>query len=68
MMAEREERMRLIQTVDLGAIRRNVRAVRSKTRTRVLVMVKADAYGHGMTEVARSLADEADYLGVMPCP
>ena len=64
MMAEREERMRLIQTVDLGAIRRNVRAVRSKTRTRVLVMVKADAYGHGMTEVARSLADEADYLGV----
>ena len=63
MMAEREERMRLIQTVDLGAIRRNVRAVRSKTRTRVLVMVKADAYGHGMTEVARSLATRRTIWG-----
>ena len=63
-MAEREGRMRLIQTVDLGVIRRNIAAVRARTGVRVLVMVKADAYGHGMTEVARAIADEADMLGV----
>ena len=56
--------MRLIQTVDLGVIRRNIAAVRARTGVRVLVMVKADAYGHGMTEVARAIADEADMLGV----
>ena len=64
MMTEREGRMRLIQTVDLGVIRRNVAAVRARTGVRVLVMVKADAYGHGMIEVARAIADEADMLGV----
>ncbi len=56
--------MRLGQYVDLGVIRRNVAAVRALTGVRVLVMVKADAYGHGMTEVARALRDKADFFGV----
>lgn len=56
--------MNLISEVDLGVIRRNLARVRNVTATRVLVMVKADAYGHGMTEVARALRDEADFFGV----
>lgn len=56
--------MNLLSEVDLGVIRRNVEAVRRKTRVRVLVMVKADAYGHGMTAVARALEGTADRFGV----
>lgn len=56
--------MRLGQYVDLGVIRRNVAAVRALTGVRVLVMVKADAYGHGMTAVAHALRDMADFFGV----
>ena len=50
--------------IDLEKIRENVRRVRSLCGVRVLVMVKADAYGHGMTEVARALHGEADIFGV----
>ena len=50
--------------IDLEKIRENVRRVRALCGVRVLVMVKADAYGHGMTEVARALHGEADIFGV----
>jgi len=53
--------------VNLGAIRRNFRALRGllEPRIKMLAVVKADAYGHGAVPVARALADEgADMLGV----
>jgi alanine racemase len=53
--------------IDLGAIAHNVREVRRVTdpHTRVMAVVKANAYGHGAPEVARvALANGADYLGV----
>ncbi|MDO4240242.1 MAG: alanine racemase [Micrococcus sp.] len=57
--------------VDLGAVRHNVRALRSRlvrpdgTAPALMAVVKADAYGHGAVPVARAaLAAGADRLGV----
>lgn len=53
--------------IDLGAIDHNVRELRRLTRpsARLLVAVKANAYGHGAVAVARqALASGADALGV----
>ncbi len=54
-------------TVDLDAINRNLRLVARLAGGRtVLVAVKADAYGHGLVPVARSIeaAGTAQWLGV----
>jgi alanine racemase len=57
--------------VDLGAVRHNLRRLRDLVAEgvdrppTVMVVVKADAYGHGMLEVARAARDEGvDWLGV----
>jgi alanine racemase len=53
--------------VDLGAVRRNIHALKGRTRAGTLFMavVKADGYGHGAVEVARAaIAAGADRLGV----
>ena len=50
--------------IDLSALSRNLAAVRALARTsRVLAVVKADAYGHGAVRAARALS-EADGLAV----
>src|SRR5690606_23925681 len=41
--------------VDLAALLRNARALERQSRTRLLPMVKADAYGLGAVPVARAL-------------
>jgi alanine racemase len=41
--------------VDLGAIGRNLDRVRKRTKVPVMGVVKANAYGHGLVEVARFL-------------
>ena len=51
--------------VDLGAIRHNVRRLRELTGVQMMTVVKADGYGHGMTEVARAAREAgADWIGV----
>jgi len=51
--------------VNLAAIRHNVRRLREITRTPVMAVVKANAYGHGAVEVARSAVEAgAEWLGV----
>ncbi len=55
---------RVSATVDLAAIRHNLRRVRETApRARVMAAVKADAYGHGAVQVAHALSD-ADALAV----
>jgi alanine racemase len=45
---------RSLITIDLGAVRHNVRSLRRRLDTAELwVVVKADGYGHGATDVAR---------------
>lgn len=47
---------RVTATVDLAAVRHNLAAVRRLApRSRVMAAVKADAYGHGVIPVARTL-------------
>jgi alanine racemase len=53
--------------IDLSAVAHNVRELRRITQSnaRLLVAVKANAYGHGAVEVARTALDNgADALGV----
>jgi alanine racemase len=52
--------------VDLDAVTRNVAALRAQAATdRLMAVVKADGYGHGMVPVARAaLAGGAEWLAV----
>ena len=51
--------------VDLGAIRANYQKLKSITSGKVMAVVKANAYGHGMLEVAKALEQVGvDALGV----
>ena len=53
-----------VATIDASALRNNLAVVRRMVpRSRVIAVVKANGYGHGMIRVARALAD-ADGLGV----
>lgn len=59
--------MRAWVEVDLDAVEHNIREVRRVTdpHAKVLAVVKADAYGHGYLETARTLVGNgADFLGV----
>ena len=56
-----------VAEIDLGALRHNVRAIRERvgTRTQIMGIVKANAYGHGLVRVAHELLRfGVDQLGV----
>ena len=57
---ERMRGYRVWAEIDLAALRHNIAAVRRvlEPRTRILAVAKADAYGHGVLEVARILVAE----------
>jgi alanine racemase len=46
--------------IDLGRLKQNVRALRSSipAETAVILVVKSDAYGHGLVPVSRAAAEE----------
>src|SRR5262245_5642994 len=52
--------------IDIRSLRRNIRTIRSMTgqKARVIFVVKADAYGHGLTEIALRLDKDVDLFGV----
>ena len=57
--------MRAEAIVDLSAIKHNVESLKKSAGTKLLAVVKADAYGHGLIPVAKAaLSAGADYLGV----
>lgn len=52
-------------TIDLAALRSNVEVARRLAPTsRLLAVVKANAYGHGAERIAAALADHVDAFGV----
>lgn len=56
-----------IRTIDLAVLRENVRLLRGAlpTRTMLMAVVKADAYGHGIVRVAKNAIHAgADWLAV----
>lgn len=53
-----------VKTIDCAALRHNLSRVRELApQSKVIAMVKANAYGHGLIEIAKAL-DAADALGV----
>ncbi len=53
-----------VATIHLGALRTNLARIRDLARgAKVMAVIKADGYGHGLERVARVLAD-ADAFGV----
>ena len=57
--------MRAEAIVDLSAIKHNVALLKEKSGAKLLAVVKADAYGHGLLPVAKAALDAgASMLGV----
>ncbi|MEO6696384.1 MAG: alanine racemase, partial [Gammaproteobacteria bacterium] len=51
--------------IDLPALQHNLRRVREAAPgKRIMAIIKADAYGHGLVRIARALASGVDSLGV----
>lgn len=50
--------------IDVDALRNNLTLIKEKCRVSVMVVIKADAYGHGAVEVARASEDMCDFFGV----
>ncbi|MFI5757962.1 alanine racemase [Streptomyces sp. NPDC051569] len=60
-----EERRGPLLTVDLAAVAANTELFRARTGAALMAVVKADGFGHGSTDVARTaLAHGASRLGV----
>ena len=61
-----EKHYRCWAEIDRSALRHNVAFVREKFGPDIdlLAVVKANAYGHGMIEVAQTIADQANIFGV----
>ncbi len=57
--------MRTWAEINLDAIKENFNNIKKQTFSRIMAVIKADAYGHGIREVATALKDVgADYFGV----
>ncbi len=56
--------------IDLDAVVHNIGCVRNRIpeSTKLLTVVKADAYGHGAVEVSKALCDKTDFFGVASVP
>ena len=51
--------------IDLSRLTENIELLKNKCNTKLLAVVKADAYGHGLVEVAKAAETAgADWLGV----
>ncbi len=66
MSTEAKEYYRAYAQVDLEAIRHNIREARKNVKpgTKVMAIIKADAYGHGAIKVAKALRNLVDAYGV----
>ncbi len=66
MSTEKEGYNRIYAGINIDNLRYNVKTMKSlvKPDMKVLLVIKADAYGHGSVEVAKRTLDLADYFGV----
>ena len=57
---------RVYAKIDLDAIAHNIALVKKKISdtTKLMLVIKADAYGHGSVVIAEEFENEADYFGV----
>jgi len=55
---------RAVAEINLNAIESNLKFIKGKTNAQVLAVVKADAYGHGLIPISKSVIEAgADWLG-----
>ena len=61
-----EKHYRCWAEIDRNALRHNMAFIREKFERNIelIAVVKANAYGHGMIEVAQTIADQVDIFGV----
>ncbi len=66
MSTDKEGYNRIYAGIDIDNLRYNVKTMKSlvKPDMKVLLVIKADAYGHGSVMVAKRTLDLADYYGV----
>lgn len=50
--------------IDLDAIQHNIHAVSQRSGAMVMAIIKADAYGHGAVQIAKTLDDSCCFFGV----
>ncbi|MBL8100605.1 MAG: alanine racemase [Anaerolineales bacterium] len=50
--------------VNLNQLKTNLQNIRAHSKTKIMVMVKANAYGHGIDGVAPFIEPHTDYFGV----
>lgn len=51
--------------IDLAALRHNLRTIKSiASGSKVMAVVKANAYGHGLVQIAKALVNDADMFAV----
>ncbi|MEO0078907.1 MAG: alanine racemase [candidate division WOR-3 bacterium] len=56
---------RIWAEICLDALNRNLDQIRAEVgRCRVMLAIKADAYGHGLREIAEEVQDRVDFFGV----
>lgn len=54
--------------IDRDALRHNIRVVKERMpHSEIIAVLKANAYGHGIEEVAKTLASEVNYFAVASC-
>ncbi len=60
------EYYRVCAQIDLSAVRKNVEAIRASVRpeSKLMVVLKADGYGHGAVPIAKRIDDIADAYGM----
>ncbi len=60
-----EQYNRIFAAIDMDAMKANIKTMQAlKPHMKTLVVIKADAYGHGAVEVAKRILDMVDYFGV----
>ena len=56
---------RIYSKIDTGAIAHNIKLIKSRIKaSRLMIIVKADAYGHGSVAISELLKEHADYFAV----
>jgi len=57
--------MSLIATIDCDRFVKNILAIKEKTKTNIIAIVKADAYGHGASILAKVAEPYVDSFAVI---
>lgn len=50
--------------ININQLKKNLQNIRAHTKTKIMLMVKANAYGHGVDGVAPFIESETDFFGV----